>query len=111
MEVGNWVLAESIAIYNQYSRPRRITKISGSRVYVELPRRDKAGEIKEWESRYYASKSIMAVFDTEEQAQAVFDLDQRLSDKEQDDLKVLHKQHQEYRRAEMKKLRESFKAD
>lgn len=78
LKPGVWVCMESLIPERHYGRPSEVTKVSGTRVYVRRPQRDKHGVIEEWTEGYKAITSIRLVAPSEAAAQACYDADVRL---------------------------------
>lgn len=86
---GAWVLMESIITSRAFSMPSEVTKVSGKRVYVRRPHRDKHGTIEDYTEGFKAVTSVRLVVESEKIANAIYQADVRISeDKERQYAKI-----------------------
>jgi hypothetical protein len=86
---GAWVLMESIISSRNFSMPSEVTKVSGKRVYVRRPHRDKSVTIEDYTDGYKAIASVRLVVTSEKIAHAIYEADVRISeDKERQYAKI-----------------------
>lgn len=94
LKVGDWVLLSSIFIERRTGRPWQITKVSGSRVYLQMQRPPTSrGEIDRPEEKYVSINSVRYTFPSEAAARAVSDLDEKLSQELEAAMKTTRKAH------------------
>lgn len=64
IEPGQWALETSMMMYGICGHPRKVTKVSGQRIYLTNRHEEDNG-------KFIARKSIVFVCDTKEEAEAV----------------------------------------
>lgn len=79
LEAGSWILIESMII-NRIGYPRRVIKVSGKRVYWELPRYNKDGSLDYNEPGFCMLKSVKFVVPSEAAGVAIYKEQQRLDE-------------------------------
>jgi hypothetical protein len=73
MQVGDWVLNESIYDGLKVGHPWKVSKLSGDRVYLERFMLDSETNLPELsDEKFVARKSVLYVFDNEESAKSVY---------------------------------------
>lgn len=105
---GMWVLRESIMVDRIYSHPSEVMKVSGKRIYMRRPHRNKDGVIEDYTEKHGSIDLVKAVFDTEEQAWRIYNMDALLTTKFHDEVKRLRAEMQSSKAFEFKLIRDSF---
>lgn len=105
---GMWVLRESMMTDRLYSHPSEVMKVSGKRIYMRRPQRNKEGVIEEYTEKHGSIDLVKAIFDTEEQAWQIYNMDMLLTDKFHDEVKLLRAELQRSKTIEFERIRNSF---
>lgn len=72
-------MRESIMINRRYSHPSEVTKVSGKRIYMRRPHRNKDGVIEDYTEKHGNIDLVKAVFRTEADAWEAYEIDKKLT--------------------------------
>ena len=80
IEVGDWVLGESLLYARVVGAPWQVTRISGKRLYLTSYRATSSGELEVRDERIMMANTVRMVFSDMESAQVVSDFARQAGD-------------------------------
>ena len=80
IEVGDWVLGDSLLHFRVVGSPWQVTRISGKRLYLTSYRATSSGELEVRDERIMMAKTVRMVFSDMESAQVVSDFARQAGD-------------------------------
>lgn len=96
LAVGDWVVTESLIVSRFIGSPWQVTKLAGSRVYLERRRLDPVTKkLEVADEKYVARKSVLYVFTDEASATAASDHARAASDAYEQRLRELQSEHRQ----------------
>lgn len=96
LAVGDWVVTDSLIVSRFIGSPWQVTKMAGSRVYLERRRMDPVTKkLEVCEEKYVALKSVRYVFTDEASATAASDYARVASEAYEKRLRELQAEHRQ----------------